>query len=52
MKFALVFAFNNFDIGFRMEGNLCAQVVIGLITIGVMIWIWKKSQRKGDRYVL
>lgn len=42
MRLAFAFAFDAFRVGWQFEGNLAAQVVIGLITVAVMLRLWKK----------
>jgi len=45
MRFVIAMTFNNFDVGFRVDASLYAQVVIILLTAGVILWLWKKHKR-------
>lgn len=45
MRFAIALVFNNFDVGFRVEAGFYAQVVIILLTAGVILWLYKKHKR-------
>jgi len=50
MRLFIALAFNNFDVGLRIDANLYAQVVIGLITLGVMIWIVRNYSRHDKKW--
>ena len=49
MKFALALVFSNFNVTWRFEGGMAAQITLGLIAAGVLLYLGRKYGWKCDK---